>query len=124
MIFSLPNFRRDLALISDLITEDNLKRNENYEITDLLNHAGIKSLLESVLDKYLEKVGIEGRKLTPEENQELKGCGISAYCDPDEECINDSNDPEGYKCLKGKVVCVFLTFRMPILKNHFTSTRV
>ena len=88
-----------MALISGLITEDNLKKSQKFGFRKKsLNHVGIKSLLNSVLNQYGEKIlGLTQDQLAKDE---LKGCGLNDVCFG-QRCQNNQNSTEGYECLKG-----------------------
>ena len=87
-----------MALITGLITEDNLKKSQKFGFKKKsLNHVGIKSLLNSVLNQYGEKIlGLTQDQLAKDE---LKGCGLNDVCFG-QRCQNDQNSTKGYECLR------------------------
>ena len=92
------NYRRKLALISQLFKTQWLSKNEEYGFSQSLDAAGIAKLFNSMASRYCEEI----LGMTSEEcKQDLKGCGLNSNCAFDETCVNDANESAGYRCVKG-----------------------
>jgi len=84
-----------LGNILELITEENLAISEDYGIDVELNAKAIRTLIKDNMVNYCTMVLGEDEAAC---HSQLRGCGISGYCGPDELCQTCDNDV-GYICL-------------------------
>lgn len=89
---------RELSLITKLLTSENLQKNKDFGFSQSLDADGIRKAFNKVAQGYCQ---IIVGKSKAECEKKLNGCGLDSDCSLTEKCINDSNDPKGYRCGKG-----------------------
>jgi len=94
-VFQPAPIFQSLGNILELITKDNLAISEEYGIDVQLDAGAIRTLIEDNMVNYCTMV--LGEEEAACHNQ-LRGCGLSGYCGPDELCQSWDNEV-GFICL-------------------------
>ena len=87
-----------MALLSELFTEENLRKSEEYGLSDSLDATGLRQAFIQIASQYCTKIE---RNSQQECDMIFTGCGLNDDCRFGERCINAPNTATGFIC-RGK----------------------
>ena len=107
--------RRELGIISELLTKENLSKNEAFGFSKSLDAPALQKLFNEIARKYCTII-MEWTQSKCEAT--FSGCGLSGVCGFDETCVNDQKANSGYVC-KRKCFSINYCILLGIETSHF-----